>query len=316
LLLISFGIVYLAYSSVTPEEDIQKTIVENQTEPTPAITANLAPNNLVDLQDKIVTLESKLEVLSLKLNQLMKAEQSINPRTLTPTNESDAISATPELKVLKALDKVMEDLKVQAPTFQTGTVKNTDIFRKHEVNLQEIMEDRALKMSQGASSFVKTITPNLAQTNTNQIEEPNDITGKFDPIVDNMKAPQAERLVANMNIATPTAPLAPKAPQVHEIKDSNDTPDVVWLKKQPQSNYTLLLASMPVEHSLNTIKSLKKLENTKILPQVRGDSTNYILVTGSFKNREGAEVLAKTIKAESGITPWIRKISDLTNKLK
>jgi septal ring-binding cell division protein DamX len=73
---------------------------------------------------------------------------------------------------------------------------------------------------------------------------------------------------------------------------------------------------MPVEHSLNTIKSLKKLENTKILPQVRGDSTNYILVTGSFKNREGAEVLAKTIKAESGITPWIRKISDLTNKLK
>ncbi|HHT00549.1 MAG TPA: hypothetical protein ENK73_06815, partial [Thiomicrospira sp.] len=145
MLLISFGIVYLAYSSVTPEEDIQKTIVENQTEPTPAITANLAPNNLVDLQDKIVTLESKLEVLSLKLNQLMKAEQSINPRTLTPTNESDAISATPELKVLKALDKVMEDLKVQAPTFQTGTVKNTDIFRKHEVNLQEIMEDRALK---------------------------------------------------------------------------------------------------------------------------------------------------------------------------
>lgn len=59
----------------------------------------------------------------------------------------------------------------------------------------------------------------------------------------------------------------------------------------------------------------KQLKQTRILPQTRNGVTNYVLIMGSFSDRKLATALAKQLKSESGISPWIRKIKDLSARI-
>ena len=80
-------------------------------------------------------------------------------------------------------------------------------------------------------------------------------------------------------------------------------------------HYILQLASMPSEAAVRKIIESNKLKDTKILPQTRNNSTNYILVTGSFAARSEADAKAKEIKSQYGISAWIRKAKDLTDRV-
>jgi Uncharacterized protein conserved in bacteria len=85
---------------------------------------------------------------------------------------------------------------------------------------------------------------------------------------------------------------------------------------QPAFNFTLQLASMGDRASIQKVVENKGLQGTKIIPQERNGEQNYVLLTGSYATRQQAENAASTYKSKFGISPWIRKIKDLSSRVK
>lgn len=95
----------------------------------------------------------------------------------------------------------------------------------------------------------------------------------------------------------------PKAPQ---------TADVSWLLAQPSLHYTLQLASMDNEAGVKQIVRQKGIASARVLPQTRNGQTRYVLLVGSFESRKQASELAARVKQDHGISPWIRKVKDIS----
>lgn len=131
------------------------------------------------------------------------------------------------------------------------------------------------------------------------------------PTVNDVDAPEVKEPIVKLvsRVKAPSAPLTPDAPV------ANASEDVKWLISQPKPYYILQLASMPDTASLTKLIDSKKLKGTKIIPQTRNDLTNYVLVTDALANKAEAYKLAKKIKSESGISPWVRKVQDLTKRI-
>ncbi len=88
-----------------------------------------------------------------------------------------------------------------------------------------------------------------------------------------------------------------------------------WLLEEPAFNYTLQLASMQERSSVEKMIREKGLDGAKIIPLERKGEAYYVLLTGSYASRTEADKAAKRYKQNFGISPWVRKIKDLSNKL-
>lgn len=117
-------------------------------------------------------------------------------------------------------------------------------------------------------------------------------------------------------VAQPIAPTAPKVEQVRLVDTkSNQNADVSWLKNQAAENYTLQLASMQERAGIEKIMADKKIKDAKIIPQMRDGKQSYVLVVGSYSQRTQANQASIGIKEETNISPWIRRVRDLTARV-
>ena len=91
--------------------------------------------------------------------------------------------------------------------------------------------------------------------------------------------------------------------------------DVKWLLGEPSMHYTMQLASMPSKASLEKMKRDLRLTEARIIPQNYKGKVNYILVLDSLISRAAASSEAKKVKETLGISPWVRRISDVSKKI-
>ena len=73
---------------------------------------------------------------------------------------------------------------------------------------------------------------------------------------------------------------------------------------------------MPNKSDIQNMIRTKSLEGAKVIPQQRSASTNYVLISGSYPSRKAANEASKKYKANFGITPWVRSIKHLSERVK
>ena len=304
LLLTLLGVIYIAYSSLHKElqnvlqahekSTVQmKAIQDEMTVLQKSIATGGKVELFVSLEDKIFALEAQVSAL----------KSQIETQTTTPNNT------------------VANNMDIQ-PSSTAAVASMTNNLEQKDKLVTESVLDKSLKRY--TESLEKRIDQKLEAI--------------LSYLAENKQAEGGEVFSVNKEVSAPTTPKEPavkvpviQQPLVQFVKPIEkptapklaETPapikhystDVKWLMNEPKMHYTLQLASMPEAHSLQQIINKHQLKEVKILPQTRNDVTNYVLITGSFSNRILANELAKKIKSESGISPWVRKIKDLTSRI-
>lgn len=119
-------------------------------------------------------------------------------------------------------------------------------------------------------------------------------------------------------IVEPTPPVQPRVEQrvvrLVEPRKPQDA-DVNWLLQQPAEAFVLQLASMPDRSGIEKVIRDKRVQGGRIVPQLRDGRQSYILVVGAYQGRAEANQKAIELKDSTGISPWIRRIRDLSSRV-
>lgn len=119
-------------------------------------------------------------------------------------------------------------------------------------------------------------------------------------------------------IAEPTPPAVPRVEQkvvrLVEAKKPQDV-DVNWLLQQPGEHFILQLASMPERSGVEKVMADKRVQGGKIIPQLRDGRKSYVLVVGGYQGRAEANQKAIELKEATGISPWVRRVRDLSSRV-
>ncbi|MEA1988377.1 MAG: SPOR domain-containing protein [Pseudomonadota bacterium] len=314
LFLTILGVVYIAYSSIQKELQIalvakeenkeQMKLLQSDVQNLSEVVASGGKSDLFSqLEAKVISLETQVaELKTIITNQNggtnLGLEVVTNPALLEKdgTHASDVIVKTDKSGVVT--EAILDHkLKIYTQQLESKIDKKLEVILNH------------LRQGGSASALPAIVNSAVDETVSNKTEVP---TEEVDtPTVATVKTPVMDEPLVKLvtPVSKPKAPTAPKAPIV------TTSADVKWLMEQPQAHYVLQLASMTEAAALNEIVKNNQLKDTKILPQTRNNVTTYVLVTGSFADRANADALAKQIKSQSGITPWIRKARDLANRI-
>ncbi len=126
--------------------------------------------------------------------------------------------------------------------------------------------------------------------------------------------------------AEPPSVSIPAEPQIVEVKlspstttENTPTGDMhqEWLKSLPSESLVLQLGSSTKANDLSQLsaKIRKNPDMAHVISIKANGSTRYILVYGGFATSEEAKQSADDIKNEFGITPWVRRVSDVRQLL-
>ncbi|UQB41263.1 SPOR domain-containing protein [Thiomicrospira microaerophila] len=119
-------------------------------------------------------------------------------------------------------------------------------------------------------------------------------------------------------IAEPTPPAVPRVEQkvvrLVEAKKPQDL-DVNWLLQQPAEHFLLQLASMPERSGVEKVMADKRVQGGRIIPQLRDGRKSYVLVVGGYQGRAEANQKAIELKEATGISPWVRRVRDLSSRV-
>lgn len=295
LLLTILGVVYIAYTSI--HNELQKVLAVKE--------------------------DSMKEVKMLKetVAELQKSVASGGQGQLFTQLQKRVEALEAEITTLKAQQLTFENKVVQQAT--SGNVA-TVLPEKLPSNVvtTEVLESKLKEYTQGIDHKLETILKYLNLSSADKEEEPASKVSVYtkpeedvaEPTITEPELPKVKpldqpvvRLV--QKVQKPSTP-KPKAPL------ENYTSDVKWLMENPAFNYTLQLASMNERDSIEKMIEQKGLQGAKIIPLERKGEPYYVLLTGSYASRSEADKAARTYKANFGISPWVRKIKDLTRKLK
>lgn len=210
-----------------------------------------------------------------------------------------------------------------------------------EVNLLKENQTKVIADKSSISANQETVTPAVLEQKLREFSE--GIDAKLEKILQRLNqtsqpSKQSKQAVAEPKMLEPLQPIqpsvkqvkplnqpvvrlikrveTPKEPKVASAPIVNYTADVKWLIEQPTLNYTLQLASMPNKSDIQNMIRTKSLEGAKVIPQQRSASTNYVLISGSYPSRKAANEASKKYKANFGITPWVRSIKHLSERVK
>jgi len=241
------------------------------------------------LEQKIVQLTQKVQALETKLEKLEgqgKALSVVPPKLDIPRDTVITAELLDQKFALYShyLEKRLEkklDLILRYVATNTDTVPSSN--SQQETSKKSFQLQRRVK---------ETESPKVSTPQTPKVEKTLKPT---EPVVTLVKPVQS--------------PQKPNQPSAYY------TEDTIWLSKQPLFNYTLQLASMTDKHMLIQFKQRKKLSQAKIIPQKRSGQMRYVLIDGSYATRSEAENRARQINRDIGVSPWIRKVKDLTARL-
>lgn len=224
------------------------------------------------------------------------------------------------------LEKEVRDLKAQkliAPSTESGNdaelnkvVQTTTEALPDNVVTTEVLDAKLKEYTKGIEAKLERILMALPQT-SNAEQNPSSSTGTS--MAEPQINPPAEPSVKPLNqpvvrLVKPVDP--PKSPSTTQAPLLNYSDDVKWLMNEPAFNFTLQLASMSERASVQKLIDDKSLSDTRIIPQDRNGVTRYVLVTGSYASRTEADNAASAYKANFGLSPWVRKIKDISAKVK
>jgi septal ring-binding cell division protein DamX len=309
LLLTLLGVLYIAYTSI--HKELQSVLESNQLNTDnmnqlqidmdtlqKSISSGGKAELFISLEDKVFALEAQVLVLQTALkNPLTTSNTTVSGASLKsrpPVAPQADLSMDPNKIVTEAIlddklnqleQKIDQKLQTILDYLSSGKKPLTDVSSVDSGVLPVAVKDTSEEM---------TISePSITETNSPVITQP------LVQLVQTIKRPEA-----------PLTPAKANAPIEHY------TADVKWLMNEPALHYTLQLASMSEQHSLEAIVRKKSLTDVRIIPQTRSETTNYILLTGSFASRKAANEFAKHYKMEFGISPWVRKVKDITVRVK
>lgn len=295
LLLTILGVVYIAYTSI--HNELQKVLAVKE--------------------------DSMKEVKMLKetVAELQKSVASGGQGQLFTQLQKRVEVLEAEITTLKAQQLTLDNKVVQQATSKNAaTVLPADL--PSNVVTTEVLESKLKEYTQGIDHKLETILEYLNLSSEDQKAEPASKVSVYtqpedkvtEPTVTEPSEPKVKpldqpvvRLVQKVQKPTTIEPNAPL---------ENYTSDVKWLMEEPAFNYTLQLASMAERDSIEKMIEQKGLQGAKVIPLERKGEPYYVLLTGSYASRSEADKAARTYKANFGISPWVRKIKDLSRKLK
>ncbi len=303
LLLTLLGVLYIAYTSM--HRELQSVLESNQLNTNKlnqfeidmealqkSISSGGKPELFISLEDKVFALEAQVLALQTALK---------NPLTTSNTTVSGAAlnSTSP---VAPQTDLSMDPNKIVTEAILDD--KLNQLEQKIDQKLQTILD----YLSSGKKPLVDV-------SSVDKVEDTSEDMTISEPSITETKSPVMTQPLVKL-VQTIKRPLAPETPEKANAPIENYTADVKWLMNEPALHYTLQLASMPKQQSLEAIVRKKSLTDVRIIPQTRSGTTNYVLLTGSFASRKAANEFAKQYKVEFGISPWVRKVKDITVRVK
>ncbi len=312
LLLTLLGVLYIAYTSI--HKELQSVLESNQLNADKmnqlqidmealqkSISSGGKAELFISLEDKVFALEAQVLALQAELKHPKTgvAESTTGSDAVLVSNTSSAVSKTigsmdPNKIVTEAVldnrlnqleQKIDQKLQAILDYLSSGKKPLADVSSVSNVTLPVASNENMTEMTISEPSITETKLPTIKQ-----------------PLV--------------QLVQTIKAPAAPVTPEKANTPIEHYTADVKWLMNEPALHYTLQLASMPEQQSVEAIVRKKGLTDVRIIPQTRNETTNYVLLSGSFASRKAADSFAKKYKAEFGISPWVRKLKDITARVK
>ena len=305
LLLTLLGVLYIAYTSI--HKELQNVLESNQLNTDKmnqlqidmealqkSISTGGKAELFISLEDKVFALEAQVLSLQTALKNPVSTTDSdatlisTSPgepqteRSLSMNSNKTVTEAVLDDKLSQLEQKIDQKLQSILDYLSSGKKPLTDVSSVNNVALPNAANDLIEEVTISEPSITETRSPVITQ-----------------PLI---------QLVQPVK--------TPKAPEKVNIPIENYTADVKWLMNEPALHYTLQLASMPEQQSVEAIVRKKSLTDVKIIPQTRNGATNYILLTGTFASRKAADEFAKQYKMEFGISPWVRKVKDITARIK
>lgn len=308
LLLTILGVLYLAYSTVdrelkevkevklhSQEESIQLQASMNVLEQT--VATGGSPERFVELEQRVMELEIQLEMIQ---KQQLALLARLENGTLTVASGSDEVFDNNQGQGSnKLLTESVLDEKLQAYT--------SGLERRIDEKLSMILE--FLTKGEIKPELKEQVLLNGKNQSKNSIEQDPVEPEITEPTISEPATPKIKQPLLKM-VEVVKAPIQPKVSNPI-VSDQ----DIVWLLEQPEQHYVLQLASMTDKQALLNMVKQKGLKDSRIVVQTRDTAERYVLVHGSYANRNDANQKAKEIKTQFGIAPWVRKMKDLTSKL-
>ncbi|MBN2647582.1 MAG: SPOR domain-containing protein [Thiotrichales bacterium] len=324
LLLATLGIVGLGYQNMqqdlaqmnaqNEQDRAQIETLQTQLQQLP-LSAEATLSYTAENQQKMQTLQAQLVELQAQLTQLqtqLKAQQSE-----TASNQ--------RLDAEKALGEKLEQVMQKLQFLESAQATlNKPTIKPFQTTVTVIQPEGA------AAQIAEPNVPTVSEVAEPVLSVPSSLSSTISPPTTASVVPPVQKSAEILPpakvkpVASISAPSVMDEPRIKPetaakvaVKDrsSQGSQEIVWLQQQPKKHYVLQLASVPDKGSLEKMMRQKKLQNAHILPQVRNGEQGYILVTGSFSSQKEADVVAKKIKSELGITPWRRQMEDLSRRL-
>lgn len=237
-------------------------------------------------------------------------------------------------ETLESVDRLQEDLATLVRTVEEGG--DSEAFAEITARIDRFEQElNGLKHLQQSRESGPAVTQNTLQNVTQRLES--EMNSRIQSLVTQMNqaglSVDKNSLTESIHfddtpkIAEPTPPSPPvleqrvvrlvepkTTPEVKEVKVAEQPlpADVAWIQRQNAEAFTLQLASMPTEEAIAQIKNQHNLSDARIVPQHRDGRLNYVLISGAFAERSQANQASEQIKNATGISPWIRRIRDVS----
>lgn len=323
LLLTILGVLYIAYTTINKELQEVIAVKENSMAETERLQQSMdelqqslatggKPEAFTALEKRVMDLEVQLSAIQEQQQTLLAKLESAPVMPVgqkgvgtAPSIESDkvVVASTQGGKVVT--EAVLEE---KLKTYTSQLERRID--QKLEMILQRLSENAdeinpVDSMLQHESSIKAPVEQKNEVTEVQQMAQP------VEPVAPEVSTPLVKQPIVKLveEVAKP------KLAEIETESLKAYSPDEKWLQQQPEQYYVLQLASMSDKQALLNMVKQKGLSDTRIVEQVRNENRRYVLLTGSYANKADANSRAKTVKAEYGISAWVRKFKDLAAKL-
>lgn len=305
LLLTILGVLYIAYTTINKElEEVKAVKQEGQTESQElqatvealqkSVASGGTPVLFNQLESRVADLEAQLSVIQ-KQQQALLAK--LDDQVAAFKNQGgEGMSARPHDQVPSSQSQVVTESILD----QKLKVYTSQLEERIDQKLERILQH--LSQQPGGQALKQEVMKKEAKS------EP--IAETVQPEEPKVEVPRVKQPIVKL-----VEPV--EAPQVQAVKQPAQayTADAKWLLEQPAQHYVLQLASMTEKQALQSMIRQKGLNETRIVLQKRPSGERYVLITGSYASKSDANARASLIKSQYGISPWVRKMKDLTSKM-
>lgn len=312
LLLTILGVLYIAYTTINKELQEVK-VVKEQTQAEmqrlqqsmDELQKNLAsggqPEMFSALEERVGSLEKVLADMQSQQQAVLKRLEAGVVATAEKPVTVIAEAPISEMGSDKVVTEAILDEKLKAYTTQL----EKRIDQKLETILQHLM--------QGGSAA--KVLPKAEEKPVDAAEAIIPPTEPSEPKMPVMAQPILKLVQPVAKTGEPEKAIAAPVVDTSGVSAPALSADENWLQQQPAQHYTLQLASMADKQALEKMIAQKGISDSRIVMQKRLDDERYVLLTGSYANKADAAERAKQVKETYGISPWVRKVKDLTVKL-